>query len=107
LFGDAFTGLEESNLANTLFISELLLQVDCESDALLAADVSSSGELLAFGDSGGYAHVWGASEHALVNLHSLTTEVSLTLKQVHIYMAFVLKVLEVVDLTFVICGTNH
>jgi hypothetical protein len=96
LFGDAFTGLEESNLANTLFISELLLQVDCESDALLA-----------FGDSGGYAHVWGASEHALVNLHSLTTEVSLTLKQVHIYMAFVLKVLEVVDLTFVICGTNH
>ncbi|KAG0613820.1 hypothetical protein M758_6G131500 [Ceratodon purpureus] len=49
-------------------------QVDCESDALLAADVSSSGELLAFGDSGGYVHVWGASEHALVNLHSLPTE---------------------------------
>nr|XP_024386798.1 PAN2-PAN3 deadenylation complex catalytic subunit Pan2-like isoform X3 [Physcomitrium patens] len=49
-------------------------QVDCESDHLLSTDVSSSGELLAFGDSGGYVHVWGASEHDLVNLHSLPTE---------------------------------
>lgn len=64
-----------------VFNNELLLQVDCESDALLAADVSSSGELLAFGDSGGYVHVWGASEHALVNIQSLPTEVSLELSK--------------------------
>lgn len=74
---------------------------------MLAADVSSSGELLAFGDSGGYVHVWGASEHALVNLHSLPTEVSLELKQINSHMALVPKVLQVVDTTLALSGTNH
>ncbi|KAH9536486.1 hypothetical protein CY35_16G002500 [Sphagnum magellanicum] len=49
-------------------------QVNCDTDALLASDVSSSGELLGFGDSGGYVHVWGTSEHAHANLFSLPTE---------------------------------
>jgi hypothetical protein len=52
------------------------MQVNCDTDALLASDVSSSGELLGFGDSGGYVHVWGTSEHAHANLFSLPTEVS-------------------------------
>ena len=85
----------------------MLPQVDCESDALSAADVSSSGELLAFGDSGGYVHVWGASEHALVNLHSHPAEVFLILEQIIVYMALVLKILQVVAMTFALSGTNH
>lgn len=107
LIGDVLIVAEGSNLTYVLFINDFLLQVDCESDALLAADVSSSGELLAFGDSGGYVHVWGASEHALVNLHSLPTEVSTELKQIIVYMVLVLKVLQVIDLTFAVSGTNY
>eukprot|EP00271_Cylindrocystis_brebissonii_P019200 TRINITY_DN5748_c0_g1_i5.p1 TRINITY_DN5748_c0_g1~~TRINITY_DN5748_c0_g1_i5.p1 ORF type:complete len:602 (-),score=103.63 TRINITY_DN5748_c0_g1_i5:18-1823(-) len=45
-------------------------RVDCSGDALLTCDVSSSGEFLAFGDSGGFAHLWAANDSAAVNLVS-------------------------------------
>ncbi|GBG65163.1 hypothetical protein CBR_g49959 [Chara braunii] len=48
-------------------------QVDCGGDALLACDISSSGELLAFGDAGEYVHLWGSYEGARVNLFSMPT----------------------------------
>eukprot|EP00850_Spirogloea_muscicola_P011319 SM000070S21285 [mRNA] locus=s70:22412:31223:- [translate_table: standard] len=51
-------------------------QVDCEGDALLAADISSSGQLVAFGDAGGYVHLWGASALGRVNLFSQPIEVA-------------------------------
>eukprot|EP00897_Mesotaenium_endlicherianum_P000236 jgi/Mesen1/10212/ME000077S09547 len=44
-------------------------QLDCQGDALLTCDMAPSGELVAFGDTGGYVHLWGASEDARVALH--------------------------------------
>lgn len=37
-------------------------RVDCEGDALLSFDVSSAGDSLAFGDGGGYVHLWANHE---------------------------------------------
>lgn len=42
-------------------------QVDTEGDALTAAAISSSGECLAFGGSGGYVHLWAHSHDPAVN----------------------------------------
>jgi len=41
-------------------------RVDCEGDALLSFDVSSAGDSLAFGDGGGYVHLWVNHEGAPV-----------------------------------------
>jgi hypothetical protein len=41
-------------------------RVDCEGDALLSFDVSSAGDSLAFGDGGGYVHLWANQEDAPV-----------------------------------------
>ena len=51
-----------------------MCQVDCEGDALLSADISSSGESLAFGDGGGFVHLWSAQAAPRVNLFSGPTE---------------------------------
>ena len=48
--------------------------MDCEGDALLCCQVSSSGALLAFGDSGGFVHLWGGSEAWDPNLPSIPLE---------------------------------
>jgi hypothetical protein len=44
-----------------------MYQVDTEGDALVCAAISSTGECLAFGGSGGYVHLWATSAEPSVN----------------------------------------
>lgn len=44
-----------------------MYQLDTEGDLLTAAAISSSGECLAFGGSGGYVHLWANSHDPAVN----------------------------------------
>jgi hypothetical protein len=41
-------------------------RVDCEGDQALCFDVSSTGDSLAFGDGGGYVHLWASHEDVMV-----------------------------------------
>ena len=41
--------------------------MDAEGDALLSCAISTSGECMAFGGSGGYAHLWAGSAEPAVN----------------------------------------
>ena len=50
------------------------MKVDTEGDLLTSVDFSSSGECLAFGGSGGYAHLWGFSSEPRTNLRSSPIE---------------------------------
>jgi len=47
-----------------------LLQIETEGDAITACAFSSSGEMMAFGGSGGYAHLWATSATPRVNMAS-------------------------------------
>jgi hypothetical protein len=44
-----------------------MYQVETEGDILVSAAISSSGECLAFGGSGGYVHLWAPSADPSVN----------------------------------------
>lgn len=46
------------------------VQVQAEGDVLTGCAVSTSGEALAFGGSGGYVHLWAASPEPSVNHYS-------------------------------------
>jgi len=48
-------------------------QVDTNGDPLLAFDVSSTGEIMALGDAGGYVHQWADRSHSyfIPSLHFL------------------------------------
>lgn len=46
------------------------MQIETEGDALTACAFSSSGEMMAFGGSGGYAHLWATSATPRVNMVS-------------------------------------
>lgn len=46
------------------------LQIETEGDAVTACAFSSSGEMMAFGGSGGYAHLWATSATPRVNMVS-------------------------------------
>ncbi|KAL0035268.1 hypothetical protein WJX79_009470 [Trebouxia sp. C0005] len=45
-------------------------QIETEGDAITACAFSSSGEMMAFGGSGGYAHLWATSATPRVNMAS-------------------------------------
>eukprot|EP00899_Mesostigma_viride_P021198 jgi/Mesvir1/2907/Mv13978-RA.1 len=49
-------------------------QVDCEGDAMLCCDVSSSGESIGFADEGGFFHLWAATNEPRANLISVPSE---------------------------------
>lgn len=44
-----------------------MYQIETEGDMLVSAALSSSGECLAFGGSGGYLHLWAPSADPAVN----------------------------------------
>lgn len=44
-----------------------MYQVNTEGDMLVSAAISSSGECLAFGGTGGYVHLWAHSHEPSVN----------------------------------------
>lgn len=46
------------------------LQIETEGDAVTACAFSSSGEMMAFGGSGGYVHLWATSATPRVNMVS-------------------------------------
>ncbi|KAL6047104.1 poly(A)-specific ribonuclease [Balamuthia mandrillaris] len=50
-----------------------MYQVDCGGDAVLTIDLSSTGELAVFGDSGGYIHLWADRQDMQVNSYSRAT----------------------------------
>eukprot|EP00232_Nephroselmis_pyriformis_P020844 CAMPEP_0182864542 /NCGR_PEP_ID=MMETSP0034_2-20130328/7223_1 /TAXON_ID=156128 /ORGANISM="Nephroselmis pyriformis, Strain CCMP717" /LENGTH=596 /DNA_ID=CAMNT_0024996801 /DNA_START=83 /DNA_END=1869 /DNA_ORIENTATION=- len=56
--------------------SYLQYRVDCEGDVLACCDQGAAGEALAFGDTGGYVHLWSAVEAPKVNLYSIPTELA-------------------------------
>lgn len=53
----------------------LAAQVETEGDLLTSVDISSSGECLAFGGSGGFIHLWGFSSEPRTNLRSSELEI--------------------------------
>ena len=46
------------------------MQIETEGDAVTACAFSSSGEMMAFGGSGGYTHLWATSATPRVNMVS-------------------------------------
>ena len=51
-------------------MSAIATQVDLAGDTMVACSMSSTGEALAFGGSGGYVHLWALSHHPSVNAYS-------------------------------------
>lgn len=49
-------------------------QVETGGDALLAADVSATGEVVAFGSAGGMVHTWAFTQAARVNAYARPPE---------------------------------
>ena len=47
-----------------------MLQIETEGDAVTACAFSSSGEMMAFGGSGGYTHLWATTATPRVNMGS-------------------------------------
>ncbi|KAL4859552.1 PAN2-PAN3 deadenylation complex catalytic subunit pan2 [Chlorella vulgaris] len=60
--GGAFTMADAQGMS-----ASGLYQVETEGDILVSAAISSSGECLAFGGSGGYVHLWAPSADPSVN----------------------------------------
>lgn len=54
----------------SLTLSVSAIQIETEGDAVTACAFSSSGEMMAFGGSGGYAHLWATSATPRVNMVS-------------------------------------
>ena len=52
----------------------LACQVETGADALLAADVSPTGELVAFGSAAGMVHTWAFAPQARVNAYARAPE---------------------------------
>jgi PAB-dependent poly(A)-specific ribonuclease subunit 2 len=50
-------------------------QVDTNGDLLLSFDISSTGEVMTFGDGGGYTHQWADREDINVNTFSHPTTI--------------------------------
>ena len=49
-------------------------QVETGGDALLAADVSATGEVVAFGSAGGMVHTWAFTQAARINAYARPPE---------------------------------
>ncbi len=50
-------------------------KIDCGGDLCTSFDISSTGEVLVFGDSGGYVHQWVDREDFQINQYSIPTQV--------------------------------
>lgn len=55
-------------------LSRTCCQVETGADALLAADVSPTGELVAFGSAAGMVHTWAFAQQARVNAYARAPE---------------------------------
>lgn len=54
--------------------SDMYFQIDMGEDLLTSFDISSTGEAMVFGDSGGYVHVWADRTDLRVNMYSTAPE---------------------------------
>jgi hypothetical protein len=52
----------------------LCVQIDTHGERIDTFDISSNGEVLVFGDSGGFMHLWSSSEDFIINNYSKQTE---------------------------------
>ncbi|KAK9820479.1 hypothetical protein WJX72_010776 [[Myrmecia] bisecta] len=56
-------------------------QVEAEGDAIVSAQISPSGEVMGFGGSGGYVHLWSATAEAHVNTFAQPLEAAVARPQ--------------------------